>query len=1074
VTVLFADLVGFTSRAESMDPEDVEAILAPYHQRLRRELERHGGTVEKFIGDAVMAVFGAPIAHEDDPERAVRAALAIRDAIREADDLEVRIAVNTGEALVSLGARASEGEAMAAGDVVNTGARLQSSAPVNGILVGEATYRATREAIEYRDAEPVRAKGKAEPIPVWEAIEARSRFGVDVAQRARTPLVGRRRELDVLLDALARTRSERSPQLVTLVGVPGIGKSRLVLELFQAVDADPDLIFWRQGRSLPYGEAVSFWALGEMVKAHAGILETDADEQAKSKLHRVVTDALVTAEEGRWVEEHLRPLVGLARQGEPGGDRRDEAFAAWRRFFEALADERPLVLVFEDLQWADDGLLDFIDHLVDWASDVPLFVVCSARPELLARRSEWGGGKPNATTLSLSPLSDDETARLLAAVLKRSVLPAEVQSALLARAGGNPLYAEEFARLVQERDRLGDLDSLPVPETVQGIIAARLDGLAEGDKQLLQDAAVVGKIFWLGALAAVGDSERRSAEERLHGLERRQLVRRERRSSVAGETEYAFSHVLVRDAAYAQIPRGQRADKHRRAAAWIESLGEERAADRSEMLAHHYVSALQLARAAGQTTAELEAPARLALRAAGDRSVALNAFEPAIRLYRQALALWPEDDAERPQLLLRYARAFFRVREGGEEQLQEALAALSAAGDVAAAAEMEMGLGELDWRAGQRDLAFEHFDRAAALVAELERSPSKADVIAGLSRFHMLADQNDQAIRLGREALAMAEQLGMDETRAAVLNNIGTARVNAGDLGGLEDLERSRELAEEVNVPEAARAYINLASVTNLLGDIRRGRQFHERGLEVAQRFGIAGGIRWLAAEMIFDRYWAGEWDEALESADAFIAEVEAGSPHYMESAARIARAEMRLARGDVSGALSDSARNLEHSRLAKDPQLLFPALAHRGRILAAAGRQSEGDAVATELLELVSSGGGHLASNWIYDLARILTESGRGPDVLRLLQEFPAGYRWAEAARFYVQDDLVAAADILAEMGALPEEAAARLRAAERLFERGRRSDAEAQLARALAFYRSVGATAYVSEGEALLVASA
>src|SRR3954451_16457391 len=286
VTVLFTDLVGFTRRSEQLDPEDVRATLSSYYARLRAELERHGGTVEKFIGDAVMAVFGAPVAHEDDPERAVRAALAIRDSIGE--DLEIRTAVHTGEALVALGARPSEGEGMVSGDVVNTAARLQSSAPVNGILVGEGTYRATRHAIDYREAPAVEAKGKSEPVKVWEAVAARSRFGSDVEQKLRTPLVGRERERALLADALAHARTEQSAQLVTLVGVPGIGKSRLVAELFQITESDEDIISWRQGRSLPYGERASFWALGEIVKAHAGILESDDTAAAEAKLVAMV------------------------------------------------------------------------------------------------------------------------------------------------------------------------------------------------------------------------------------------------------------------------------------------------------------------------------------------------------------------------------------------------------------------------------------------------------------------------------------------------------------------------------------------------------------------------------------------------------------------------------------------------------------------------------------------------------------------------------------------------------------------------------------------------------------------
>src|SRR5919106_4294056 len=475
VTVLFADLVGFTGRAERLDPEEVRAVLQPYHARLRAELERFGGTVEKFIGDAVMAVFGAPVAHEDDPERAVRAGLAIREALEEEGELHVRIGITTGEALVSLGARPEEGEGMAAGDVVNTAARLQAGAPVDGILVDETTYRATERAIAYRESGPVFAKGKEAPVPAWEALGARARFGVDWAQGGGAPLVGRERELDVLLSTLARARSEPSVQLVTLVGVPGIGKSRLVWELSKAVEEDPELIFWRQGRSLPYGDGITFWALGEMVKAHAGVLETDEAEVAAEKLSRAVRAAVPERDAAGWVEGHLRPLVGL-QTPDGRGETLSESFAAWRRFFEGLAEQSPLVLVFEDLHWADDRLLDFVDHLVDWASGVPVLVVCTARPELLARRPDWGGGKTNAIALSLSPLSDEDTARLVAALLERSVLPAEIQAAV-----------------------------------------------------------VLGKVFWLGAVAGIAGGDRGGAEELPPGLGRGGFVRRERRSSVARE-----------------------------------------------------------------------------------------------------------------------------------------------------------------------------------------------------------------------------------------------------------------------------------------------------------------------------------------------------------------------------------------------------------------------------------------------------------------------------------------------------------------------------------------------------------
>src|SRR5204863_4864461 len=439
------------------------------------------------------------------------------------------------------------GEGMAAGDVVNTAARLQSAAPVNGILVGEMTYRATAETIDYAERPPVEAKGKEAPIRVWDVAQARARFGVDLTPEARTPLVGRERELEQLVGTLARARQQRSPELITLVGVPGIGKSRLVGELFQSIEGGGVVTFWRQGRSLPYGEGVSYWALAEMVKAQAGILETDSDEEVGAKLREAVEQLL--DEDVEWVVSHLRPLVG---QTADSAGSQEEAFTAWRRFFEALAEEHALVLVFEDIQWADEGLLDFIDHLVDWVRDVPMLILCTARLELLERRPAWGGGKLNASNVALAPLSGDDTARLMWA------LGVETQPALVERAGGNPLYAEQYVRMLRERGSAEDL-----PESVQGIIAARLDALPPEEKSVLQAAAVMGKVFWLGALGV--------DERSLHPLQQKEFVQRARRSSVAGETEFSFKHVLVRDVAYGQIPRADRAAKHRRTAEWIES-----------------------------------------------------------------------------------------------------------------------------------------------------------------------------------------------------------------------------------------------------------------------------------------------------------------------------------------------------------------------------------------------------------------------------------------------------------------------------------------------------------------------
>jgi class 3 adenylate cyclase/tetratricopeptide (TPR) repeat protein len=1073
ITVLFADLVGFTSRSEQLDPEDVRATLTPYFARLREELERRGGTVEKFIGDAVMAVFGAPAAHEDDPERTVRAALAIRDAMAEMNeqdpeiDLHVRIGVNTGEALISLGVRPLQGEGMAAGDVVNTAARLQTSAPVDGILVGEATYRATERAIEYRAAEPVEAKGKTDPITVWEALEARSHYGIDITRRVDTALVGRDRELALLRDSLDRVRHQNEPQLVTLVGEPGIGKSRLVHELFVHIEGMPDLITWRQGRCLPYGDGVSYWALGEMVKAEAGILETDPDGEAAAKLDRSVTELITEEDEQGWIARLLRPLIGLTQERD-SGERMEDAPSAWRRFLEALAERRPTVLVFEDLHWADAGLLDFLDDLIDWTRDVPLLVLCTARPELLVRRPDWGGGKLNAATLALAPLSDEETAVLLAGLLDRAVLPAELQSALLARAGGNPLYAEEFARMAADRS-VADLAAAELPGSVQGIIAARLDGLSPDDKSLLQDAAVVGKTFWLGAVATIGGRERADLERRLHELERGRFVRRSRRSSVGGETEYAFLHLLVRDVAYGQIPRAARGERHREAADWIGSLGGDRLEDRAELLAHHYRSALDLTRAAGLDTTTFEGPARLALRAAGDRAHALGAYAAAERAYADAVALWPLDDPQRPALLLRHGRTLSLDRDAGTEELTEARDGFLASDQRDAAAEAELLIGDLAWRRGRGEEAQTHIERATRLADGLPPTPELAAVKAHLARYFMVAGRHDDAVRIGREALAIARDLGLEELQAFALTSLGTARINRAEMGGFDDLEEGIAIAERAHSPwHLTRGQVNLGVCYFLVGDVNAATPVHERNLEAARRFGIHGAILWNLAEVAFDYCLGGRWDESLAIHDAEIARIEAGAPHYLETQHRQSRSRIRLGRGDLTGALEDADRAVEAGREAGDPQALLPCLAEKARALLVAGHGEAAEAVISEILERSAEPSLDWAW-WILQASIVLTSRGRGDDVLGLGgEDLPSS--WVQAARLVASGDLAGAADLLQGMGAAPDEAYARMKEAERLIAAGGRADAEPFLARALELFRTMGATGSILEAERLL----
>jgi class 3 adenylate cyclase len=1064
VSVVFCDLVGFTQRAETLDPEDVEALLRPYHERVRAELQRHGGTVEKFIGDAVMALFGAPTAHEDDPERATRAALAIRDFALE-DGLELRVGITTGEALVSLDARPDAGEGMASGDVVNTAARLQSAAPVNGILVDEATYRATRAAIEHRDAAPVEAKGKSEPIPVWEAIAARSRFGVDVTHHARTGLVGREREVSILRDAFERARDERLPQLVTLVGVPGIGKSRLVHELFtQVIKPDPELITWRQGRCLAYGEGVAFWALAEIIKAQAGIDEQESEDAAGAKLRATVANVVAEENDARWIDSHLRPLVGLERDTGLGGDRRGEAFAAWRRFVEALAEQRPLVLVFEDIHWADDGLLDFVDELVDWVAGVPVLVVCTARPELLGRRPGWGGGKLNASTLGLSPLSEEQTALLISRALERSVLPAEIQRALLEHAGGNPLYAEQFAQLYLER---GSADELPLPESLQGIIAARLDGLSGEEKDLLQDAAVVGKIFWNGAL------RRRESEatRTLHSLERKGFLTRQRRSSIESEGEWAFSHMLLRDVAYGQIPRADRAEKHRLVAEWIEGLG--RLEDHAELLAFHWSSALDLARAAGRETHDLETPARLAIRAAGDRAFAVNAFPGAANYYRDALALWPQEDDERPQLLYRHADSLYIADdERAEAALEEARDALLGTGDRDTAAAAELALARIAWHRGDSEGSGVHEARAEELVGAAS-SPVAARVLAHIARSRVIGGHQSEALPLAQEALALAEGFRMDDVRAHALATVGLAKVYLGDPTGRDDERRALDIAAAANSPVAGAIANNVAVNAFFDFEIRRSSELIDEALRLAERIGDASGARFLRGHRTTYAWLLGKWDEALRLADEFIAECEAGSPHYMETRARIARSEVRLGRGDAEGALADVEHALKLARSMSDPQAIMPVISAAYAAYARSGLPEKGRPLLFEFVRLASDHPMEGAITLAFDIAYAKGAAECESELRAALDRAPP-WRWMDVARMCLDRDYVRAAEMWAEGGSPTQEARLRLRASEEFIENGLLKEAQEQAAKALAFYRTVGATFYIRRAEELLPVSA
>jgi class 3 adenylate cyclase len=634
VTVLFADLVGFTSRAERLDPEDVRAILTMYYGSLRDEIEAFGGSVEKFIGDAVMGVFGAPIAHGDDPERAVRAALRIRDAVGELNathpelDLEVRIAVNTGEAIVAMDARTKEGEAMVAGDVVNTAARLQTGAPTNEILVGDETYRCTRSTIDYEPVEALTVKGKREPVAAWRVVAAPRPPGE--REVGNIPLVGREHELATIMGIWERVVADHQPHLVTIFGLPGIGKTRLSLEFVAAVAAQGGRAIL--GRSLPYGESGAYGAFAQQVKQVSGIFDSDHEDIALGKLRRAV-DTLIEDDESDEVTSNVATMLGLGTD-DAVTDRHTLFFAA-RRFVEALGSPQPTVLLFQDLHWANPSLLDLIELLASRVREAPLLFLTLTRPELRSNRPNWGAGIQTYTALPLEPLGGDDSLRLAEALLTRASPDVPVQTAEeLAEAGeGNPLFIEELVASVTERSAGAGRD---LPTSIRGIIAARLDAVPPQERSLLDDASVVGRIFWNGALSALGPYGEQ-LPELLDSLESRDLIRRESVSRFQGQQQFRFKHMLIRDVAYASLPRAKRREAHAAVAGFLEGMHAER--DSPAAVGYHWREAGDRERAADYFVAAAEQASRG------------WAKEEAVKLLKDALALVREEDRERHRKL---------------------------------------------------------------------------------------------------------------------------------------------------------------------------------------------------------------------------------------------------------------------------------------------------------------------------------------------------------------------------------------------------------------------------------------
>jgi class 3 adenylate cyclase/tetratricopeptide (TPR) repeat protein len=960
VSVLFCDLVGFTALSDRADPEDVRARLRPYHARVRQEIERFGGTMEKFIGDAVMAVFGAPVSHEDDAERAVRSGLRILEAIEELNrthpgiSLAVRVGVNTGEAVVSLAASQREGESIAVGDVVNTASRLQSIAPAGGVVVGEATYWATRDQFDYEQLEHVTVKGKAKPIHVWRAAAARRGIRSYPEPFGLLPFFDRDDELELLTRTFGRAVRERSVQVVTLMGEPGAGKTRLVREFSHVVQTPDETVTWRYGRCLPYGEGITFWPLGEIVKAQARILESDTPQEALTKLDAAVEALLQDSAEQEWVRVRLAPLVGIT-QPEAVSTEQSETYAAWRRFLEAMASAGSLVLIFEDLHWADRAMLEFLKHLADWSTDVPMLVLCTARPELYERQPGWGGGMRNSTTVSLSPLADKEIKGLVSALLVGAETDPTVHELVLERAGGNPLYAEEFARMLTDRhlesEQISDADTA-FPESIHAIIAARLDTLSPDRKAFLQDASVVGRVFWSGAVAFMAGIDEREVREHFHDLARKELVRPARASSIKDQAEYTFWHALIRDVAYAQIPRSARARKHRQMAEWMVTSSGDRVADHAELLAHHYRQALDLTRAAGDVaaTVELQELAGRFVEMAGDRALGLDARRAAEH-FADALELLPLDSPRRAGAMAKSAEASVRVGrfEEAERTYGKAIDDLIGQGQPRAAGAAMVKLANLYWHRGETARCRAVLNEAIAVLEREEPGPELIAAYTELANDKIVLGLYEEALQWAKRALSLMDQLGVKEQAPSALSVQGMARWYMGDPTGIDDLRDALDMATALGIGrDAARLQAILGEFLWVTEGPQIGLAATEEAIGLAEHRGNADLAMAFRAERLPPLFDLGRWDEVNGVANELTEWSRTSGEGYFSVTAAVSEGQVQLYRGDVGRAVELARTFLPAARQIQDPQVLVQALAVTALIEQAAGSAD----LAMELIE--------------------------------------------------------------------------------------------------------------------------
>lgn len=1082
MSVLFADLVGFTSLSQTRDPEEVRELLSRYFETCSSLVQLYGGVVEKFIGDAVMAVWGAPVAQEDDAERAVRTALEVVDAVHALGsevglpDLAARAGVLTGEAAVNLAAR---GQGLVAGDLVNTASRIQSVAEPGTVLVGDSTRRATEAAISYSEGGTHLLKGKTEPLTLHRALRVVAGVGGRMKSGGlEPPFVGREREHKLLKDLFHAAADGGRAHLVQVTGIGGIGKSRLVWEFFKYMDGLSSAYFWHRGRCLAYGEGVTYWALAEMVRGRAEILEGEERSSAGEKLRIALEKYLPDPDDRRFVEPRLAQLIGLEERTFAG---REELFSAWRLFFERLTEQDPVVMVFEDMQWADPSLLEFLGHLLDRSRNHPLFVVTLARPDSPA--AAFPVGQRNATSIFLEPLADADMRSLLAGFVPG--LPGDLTAQILERAEGVPLYAVETVRMLLDRGLLlqegpiyrpvGIISSLEVPETLHALIASRLDGLVGEERRVIQDAAVLGKTFTKEAVSRLSGIADDLLSPVLASLVAKEFltVQSDPRSSERGQ--YGFLQDLVRTVAYETLSKHDRRSKHLEAADYLEEAWGSTEEEIVEVVASHLLQAYQLDERA-ENAPEIRQRAKEMLVAAGDRAASLAAAREAERYFDEAAAL-AESPLERAELTERAGQmAELQGRlEEATNSFQLAHDLFSEVGQAHPAARCEARLAGVSYDRGHIDDAIRQLSHARAAMGDSPPNPDLAWVASQLGRMLVVTRRDNEALPLIEEALTLGEHLQLPAVFAEALNNRAIFLTYAGRLDEADTLlRRALDVSLEHDLSAAGlRSYNNLTVVLEARDKYEEAVEFVAQARDLARRAGDRTGELNFVLGSLGDLYALGRWDEALDLLSELesLGELES---HQWLSLMRVDAVPVLVHRGRLAEAaqlcdelaVGGTAEHKEHridylsiralvllaqeraeealevgqeAVSARSELSLHNLPVKRGLVTALEAALSLGDeAKAEELLGVVESAPPGEVSPWLQAQAARLSAK---LEILRGNEEVGASFRAAEAAfrRLSTVFDLAVAltehAEWLASKGRV-EEASPLAREAKEVFE--------------------------------------